>query len=174
MKATKGTTQNGGIQYILTQDAKTTETKPIYDTVEMEAILLKRNQTHFAQAMNTPCAIDKNNTYFGYDGCNSITKNILKGHITIDVEPTMKLILNDMTQKRPTMPCTMTLDDMIVDFHKWRESTTTSPSGKNIGMYKTLTTYYYSNKLPTHKINNNGRTTIVQRRDDFISKLAAD
>jgi hypothetical protein len=36
----------------------------------------------------------------------------------------------------------------VQGFHKWRESTTTSPSGKHLGIYCTLTTYYYSNTLP--------------------------
>jgi hypothetical protein len=43
----------------------------------------------------------------------------------------------------------MSLNDMCNGFHKWREGTTTSPSGKHLGIYKALVNVRKYNILTT-------------------------
>jgi hypothetical protein len=151
-KALNPTKQTGGLNYVIKLNPTTNTTKKIFTTDELESELLERNRTHFAQASVTPCAQKDMMEILGTDGITNTTREILRGNIPINVTPTMRLVMEEMKAKRPPLPSYMPIKDMIMGFHKWREATTTSPSGKHLGIYRTFTTLYFSDKLP-NKIN---------------------
>jgi hypothetical protein len=47
-------------------------------------------------------------------------------------------ILQELKQIRGTMSEYLPFDDMVHGFSKWREKTSTSPSGKHLGIYRIL------------------------------------
>jgi hypothetical protein len=74
----------------------------------------------------------------GEDGCAPSTNDILEGKVPFDIPKYPRLLLYELQKSRTTIPLDMTLDDMCTRFTKWRETTTTSPSGKHLGIYKAL------------------------------------
>jgi hypothetical protein len=109
----------------------------------MEKHLYERNRTHFAQAQHTPFATGPLATLFEHDGISATTSAVLAGSLDTashpDFDPPIPMILAELKQKRPTLTHHIELDPMIKGLHKWREATTTSPSGKHLGIYRTLT-----------------------------------
>jgi endonuclease/exonuclease/phosphatase family metal-dependent hydrolase len=124
------------------------ETTALVDTrAELEAAILSRNQQHFAQAQGTPFTI--------------LPLKALGSHQDFDVlqtpdgEPvtlppgsfqettTVLAILHEASNHPPpSWVATISFDDFIKGFLKWKESTSTSPSGRHLGIYKTLVTVY--------------------------------
>jgi hypothetical protein len=138
----------GGLSHILLKQGD--QTVRIQNKDEMENLLFERNRQHFAQAHCTPCASGTLAPILGNDGLTIHTKLILKGTSLDPVHlktlpPTATEILAELKQKRPSQRSWISTEEMIEGFHKWREATTTSPSGKHLGIYKTLTKTYRSN-----------------------------
>ncbi len=143
---------SGGLSHILIPDG--ISTTRIQNRQEMEDRLHTRNKHHFAQAHPTPCANGPLADLLGPSGMNTTTTEILNGTwdpiYRADLAPSSHHILYELKQQRQTLPTTFTFDDMIRGFQKWRESTTTSPSGKHLGIYRTLTkTYIHRPRPPT-------------------------
>lgn len=128
----------GGIMHVIDKNQQI-----ISDKNELETALYERNIHHFAQAKDTPFASANMREKLGFSGVNDNGKKILDGIASNDELPvTMKLILTELKRARPELPSTISFDAMIKGFGKWREQTTTSPSGKHLGIYKTLVTIH--------------------------------
>jgi hypothetical protein len=104
----------------------------------LDPTLLHRNISHFSQADGTPFTTELLIDLIGEDGCSNKALEILEGNVPSSLQKYPKLLLSEMKKARDTLPLNMTLDDMCHGFHKWRENTTTSPSGKHLGIYKSL------------------------------------
>jgi hypothetical protein len=76
--------------------------------------------------------------YCWKNGCTPEVLEILKGNIPANIPKYPKLLLTQMVRVRDTIPLDMSFEDMCNGLQKWRESTTTSPSGKHLGIYKSL------------------------------------
>jgi hypothetical protein len=63
---------------------------------------------------------------------------ILDNNIPHNIPKDPKLYLAMLSKARETLPLDMTFDDMCSGFSKLREQATTSPSGKHLGLYKSL------------------------------------
>ena len=107
----------------------------------METAIIQNNQKHFAQAEGTPPTKPPLSTILGNGHNNSCTK-ILQGQF---IAPTnlpmqMKRYLEEMerTNKHPTNKALIPPLHIIDGFKKWREQTSTSPSGIHLGHYKAL------------------------------------
>jgi Reverse transcriptase (RNA-dependent DNA polymerase) len=72
----------------------------------------------------------------GENGCEGNIKDILNGQVPIHIPKYPRLLLSELQKTRNTIPLDMTIEDMCTGFSKWRENTTTSPSGKHLGIYK--------------------------------------
>ena len=60
----------------------------------------------------------------------------------IDTTEAAKDILLYLTRKQATpIPKDVTMHDMKQGFKKWKEETSTSPSGRHLGIYKAITAY---------------------------------
>jgi hypothetical protein len=119
----------------------------------LDSILLQRNIKHFQQACNTPFATPTFQHMLQLDG--SQIQEILQGNPPANIPKYPKLFLTNMAQIRATIPLQMTLDDMCEGFLKWREQSTTSPSGKHLGIYKTLAKARKYNICTAFEISNN-------------------
>jgi hypothetical protein len=139
-KINKPTSEEGGLTHILVQHP-TTDTR-IDDKDEMIATLHARNVIHFSQAKNTPCATGEISRLLTKTGIGTFTSNALKQEQLQQPTQMIQDIYEDMKRKRPTMSDYMPLQSMIQGFGKWRERTSTSPSGKHLGIYRTLTKAY--------------------------------
>jgi hypothetical protein len=104
----------------------------------LDTTLLDRNISHFAQAHGTPFTTESLIEIIGEDGCSNQAFEILEGQVPDHLQKFPKLLLQELRQTRPTLPLNMTLEDMCQGFKKWRENTTTSPTGKHLGIYKAL------------------------------------
>jgi hypothetical protein len=131
---------NGGLTHIVINNGK--EDKIIDDPKDMENLLRKRNVIHFAQAKDTPCMVGEIGKLMNKNGLSVTVKNALKGEIDNNCEVATKEVLSQLKQVRTTTTYRMPLEDMVRGFSIWRESTTTSPSGKHLGIYRTLTKMY--------------------------------
>lgn len=149
---TQGTKTSGGISYILIPitshtinpiTGKTTITISSYDRIqtksELDIALLNRNIHHFAQAAGTPFTTSPLSDLFGFDGCNEAAEQILRGTIPSNITKHTKMILLHLHRIREPMKLSMSFTDMCAGFSKWREQTTTSPSNKHLGIYKSFT-----------------------------------
>lgn len=133
----KPSTSNGGLSYILTKDKDGYLTR-IDNIDEMNEKLYHRNRIHFAQAHHTPCTLDSNVKYLGDSGTTAAAKNILQGIIPSDINEDLKMILQELNSQSPPIPIHFEFNDMLQGFAKWDERTTTSPSGRHLGIYKAL------------------------------------
>jgi hypothetical protein len=140
-KKAKQITSQGGLTHIITTDPIINEKTHIQDKDKMKQQLLQRNITHFAQAKNTPCMLEPLKSLIGEAGDTNTANDILQGILPTNVTPNMEAILQELKQKRPEMKPTIPYHQMIRGFQKWRESTTTSPSNKHLGIYRTLVQY---------------------------------
>jgi hypothetical protein len=125
------------------------------DPTKIQAQLIDKNITHFGQASSTPIASSPLTDLFGYEGTNRSASELIDQHIF----PAEVTILDEYTQhiidqlkdghNLPPLDPHITFYEFTQAFIKWKELTTTSPSGRHLGHYKILT------KLPVYvdKIN---------------------
>ncbi len=132
----------GGLTHILKQTGiNTWET--VDDHKEMEALLLNHSQDHFARAHGTDFTIEPLKSKLQYDGLTDFGEQITKGCIPEDIVlPKMtRLLLEHQSSKLrpgedPTQP--LEFEKLMQGFRKWKERTATSPSGRHLGIYKSL------------------------------------
>lgn len=127
----------GGLSHILVTNSDGS-LKQIDDAEEMNQALFERNRKHFAQAEGTPCTKPPLSEMLGYDGLTPIAHQILKGTVPSVESMSVQLLLNELNDQPPTISSNYDFEDMISGFANWKEQTTTSPSGKHLGIYKTL------------------------------------
>jgi hypothetical protein len=121
--------------------------------------LYQRNRKHFAQAHGTPFTIPPLTTALQFSGVSQAGREVLTGNIpTIPLTTeSARAILRELTPVRPSVPHKLSFNAMITGLSKWRDSTTTSPSGKHLGVYKSLVQYY------RHTQQAIGRANTLQR-----------
>jgi hypothetical protein len=127
----------GGLTNVITQ-TKEGEVR-IENKEEVENVLHSRNVVHFAQAKNTPCASGEIARVLEENGVNTAASDILNNKIVENISEQTREMFNELKQKRNEMSNYLPFVDMVNGFHRWKEATTTSPSGKHLGIYKTLT-----------------------------------
>jgi hypothetical protein len=118
-----------------------TETSPqiILDTIQA------RNIKHFGQADGTPFSIAPLLNTFSYNGMTSngtelIAQGTLPSYIDTLPSPTQDVLhrIGDTSRSQTTDHDYVTYETFSSAFRKWRESTSTSPSGRHLGHYKSL------------------------------------
>jgi hypothetical protein len=131
-----------GISHVLlpnANDPNSTETPTrIQIKHVLDPLLLDRNISHFSQAHITPFTTQPILQLFGHNGCTQAAIDAINGKIPINITKHSKLLLQHMQRIRDPIPLNMTFTDMCNGFSKWREKTTTSPSNKHLGIYKSL------------------------------------
>jgi hypothetical protein len=152
---TKPPRSNGGIVYTIRSNPDGTTTR-IQDPTELAHTL-----SHFAQAHGTPCTVPPLSTSLNFSGVTSNGHNILNGnHNMVNTNNKyVNAILAELKQVRDTLPHEMSLKAMITGLSKLRETTTTSPSGKHLGIYKSLIQYHRHTERQSAKQTPRKRTS---------------
>lgn len=133
---TKANQSSGGVSHLLKKDGEILIR--IQDRDMMDKELLQRNQKHFAQAQGTPCTIPPLSVMLGHDGVTAFGKAILNGDVTLEIPEAVRAILHELRAVRAPLPHFYPIEAMMQGLSNWKESTTTSPSGKHLGIYKSL------------------------------------
>jgi hypothetical protein len=114
----------------------------ISDPQEVEQAIIRRNIKHFGQADGTPFTSQALIDIFGRDGDSKATEELLQGKLPkIDHLPeAVQRILKKISEN----PCTEPIDTEVTTqelknlFKKWKERTSTSPSGCHLGHWHAL------------------------------------
>jgi hypothetical protein len=110
---------------------------------EIEFLLRLRNQRHFGQAESdgTPFTKEAMKHKFNWSASTNEAELVLKGEYEDDeISDITRLFLDNMTRITETesAPKFLTIEEFKGKFKVWRESTSTSPSGRHLGHYKAL------------------------------------
>ena len=111
------------------------------ESKEIESTIIERNIQHFGQATNTPFNSKEFTDIFGIDGDSENTEDLLRGIVPdISELPTeVQLILKEISKTSQSfIDTTITKEDLKNLFKKWKESTSTSPSGCHLGHWHAL------------------------------------
>jgi len=133
----------GGLAFVTVPSADGSP-HPLLDRDEIEATLLEHSRTHFAAAEGSPFTCDPLKRLLQYDGITPFGDLVHNGspllhHYSFD-EPTMAILQNLRKKITPDDGDTHPLNyDLLMNgIKKWPEKTSTSPSGRHLGIYKTL------------------------------------
>jgi len=137
--------RTGGLtQLIVPNPNNNDQWDTINDRATMEMMLLQRSQTHFQQADGTPYTIEPIRSLLGPDGLTQFGKQIydrLPIDQSIPITPGTRLLLEHQYNKVPKLRNVehpLEFESLMKGFRKWPERTATSPSGRHLGVYKSL------------------------------------
>jgi hypothetical protein len=142
-------TTKGGLSYILVpkdfkadqypyEPNESTEWEPVHDHEILQEFIQKRNIIHFGQAHGSPFTQPPMNR-LDWQADSFEAKEILNGSVPISVlshNEYANKILHYIAQREqlPEIDTYITPDQMSLGFKKWREDTSTSPSGCHLGL----------------------------------------
>jgi hypothetical protein len=157
------------------QDPKTaTEWKTITDPFEIEHYLMLRNRMHFGQAQGTPFTVPPLSDRLDWTASTPTAEAILLESF-IPPPDVSVICAHVLTACRATaaldqQPAELTLDAFSGKMKKWRETTTTSPSGRHLGRYKAL--FAESTYIPRDSEDDEpGDCEIFQRKQADIAHV---
>ena len=108
---------------------------------EIEKYLLMRNQRHFGQAHGTPFTTQQFTTRFNWTGDSSSVEAVLRGQFLEEELDDIATMFLKHCQQPPDLedqPYPVTMKQFEGKISSWRENTSTSPSGRHLGHYKSL------------------------------------
>jgi hypothetical protein len=153
---TKDPRSSGGLTYVIQTDQHGVQTRT-QQPDELEEILFHRNRRHFAQEDGTPFTRPPLSNQLTFSGISPFGMSVLDGTApTDDIPASAAAILQELKRIRLPLPQYMPFNDMISGLTKWREQTTTSPSNKHLGIYKSLIQHH---KITLTKERNNSTTS---------------
>ena len=111
------------------------------DIDQLNSLLTKQNKSHFAQAQGTPFTTPPLIDELTHSGVSPTGDEILQGtYRNPSLSPSTQLLIEHMKQRCLDLADQrITVEDLRGVFKTWRESTSTSPSGRHLGHMKTLT-----------------------------------
>ena len=125
------------------KDKNCKDWRRVENVAEMNKLLTERNRKHFHQAEGTPFTINPLEDDLEHSGMTESGEEILNGtYIPLeDLDPTTKTLIKNLRRKCDELPnADINEDELRSAFKKWKESTSSSPSGRHLGHMKTLTT----------------------------------
>lgn len=125
----------------LENPADCTEWQMITDPVHIEYYLMLRNRLHFGQAQGTPFTTPPLSDHLDWEASSPFVEDVLTGEYstTVTTAQCAQLLQEcKSTSDLDVIPATLTMDEFSGKIKKWREATTTSPSGRHLGRYKAL------------------------------------
>jgi hypothetical protein len=139
---TDGTITRDQLWALARSDKNAVGYETILDCSTMEKTLNEYNRSWFRQAADTPFGHGDLYNLVGFDGLTEEADAILKGdcidYMGIPMSTELKVFLEEC--KRPTnltdISPIISSEDFQTTVKKWKESTSTSPSGRHLGHYK--------------------------------------
>jgi len=140
--------QPGGLSHVKIPNPENTHWESIYEPRALEKHILKQHRKHFSQAAGTIFTRNPLRTLINDKCTSNFAKQVLAGtanleDLSID-DYTKDLLRHLKTKVSPTENPANPLDsdDLIQGFKRWPEKTTTSPSGRHLGIYKSLAKHF--------------------------------
>jgi hypothetical protein len=129
------------------QEVKLQQVQTIDTKLELEAAIIEQNKHHFAQAQGTSFTqpplshIGSSNGYniFHGDAGNDI---VLPNSALVETQIVLDILRDRSKLPPPSWSAAVSFDEFVSALLHWRESTVTSPSGRHLGMYRSLVTAY--------------------------------
>jgi hypothetical protein len=124
-----------------------TTTKVVDTRKALEMAIIERNQRHFAQGEGTPFTrlplsrIGKENNYDVFHDAAGATIRLPEDSFT-ETETVMDLLRERHQAQCPGWSPFVSFDEFISGLLHWNEKTSTSPSGRHLGLYGALVTPY--------------------------------
>lgn len=119
-----------------------TEWITVTEADEVEYYLLLRNRSHFGQADGTPFTRAPFSDSISWSATTSYSDDILAGtaQAHLDDVPQCSALLQacKAASELDVLPSTITENEFRGKIISWKESTSTSPSGRHLGIYKSL------------------------------------
>jgi hypothetical protein len=110
----------------------------VHDQQKLQEFLIKRNKVHFNQAHGTPFTVEPLDK-LDWSACSNESESLLKGQIPQEIQSPNKYamkILKHIAEKPqlPEIDTYLSPEDVAQGFRRWKESTSTSPSGCHLGL----------------------------------------
>ena len=134
-------------------------TETLYDRQTVETAILERNKRHFNQCAGTPFTAGRLRK-INWAADSKVADQILNGTIlltTISDDNRTQQVLQTSRQASPEISDHISVEDLKQLFRIWREGTTTSPSGRHLGIYKAI----FNTADDTDDIICNNITTLI-------------
>jgi hypothetical protein len=139
----------GGLSYVVAPANSTPQDYPydpesitswemIHDQQKLLDFLLQRNMVHFNQAHGTPFTMEPLNK-LDWNASSSESQTLLQGQIPPEITSSNRFvmeILRSIAEKTqlPEIDTYLSPDDVARGFRRWKEATSTSPSGCHLGL----------------------------------------
>ena len=119
--------------------------KTIHNHEEIDQLLASDNAQHLHQEHGTPFTVEPLRILIGKDNFTPFSREILDGSAefdTLDISDNIKFYLQNLKRKRVKGKINnkgiIPLIEFKQGYKKWKERTTTSPSGRHLGHYHAL------------------------------------
>jgi hypothetical protein len=112
---------------------------------ELELRILARNKLHFAQAEGTPFTVAPLKDLTPDDALESFSEPDgarlrLPAGTFAETHSVMSILKDAFLDRPPLISPTISFDDFVNSLLHWDEKTSTSPSGRHLGLYKSILT----------------------------------
>ena len=142
----ENTSSGDTYDYLATTPEEEIRWETILDREKMEQHLLEYNRKSFRAAAGTPCGhgviMDAITFTATSQAAREFTNGILPPEWHGDNSTLREFLASffapPTVTQQPPISTTITMEDVIKGFRKWKESTTTSPSGRHLGHYKAI------------------------------------
>jgi hypothetical protein len=114
--------------------------RTVDDPKEIEDHLINRNLEHYAQAEHTAMAHHLIREKMGTSGSSDFCDQVLQGTADLsNIPATLKSIFQQLHQPHQVVISSIiTYNDFKDALARWKESTSTSPSGRHLGHYRSV------------------------------------
>jgi hypothetical protein len=149
---------HGGISHILkpAEPGTNNEWETITQAEQVMSHIQQQNIKHFGMAHGTPFTRDPLSRV-NWEADSDKAEALING----EIHPNLDTITNSYIQKLlnyickmpklPLVDCQLSAEEVATGFRKWREATSTSPSGCHLGLCRVTTYNYPDEELETIK-----------------------
>ena len=135
------------IHPVTSERVSSVNTEVLSSRQALETAILKRNQKHFAQAQDTPwqrqplASISSATNFNLYTDAHGNHIELPPGTF-IETATVLAVLKEEAAKPHPKWSSDVAFEVFISGLLHWKESTSTSPSGRHLGIYKSLLTAY--------------------------------
>ena len=131
---------SGGLSHILIPDTNNTtaaSVKLVTNPNEVELCIMDRNITHFGQAHGTSFTMPPLQDFLHYEGVSKHAEHIIRGNNITNIKQGTSQAFNDILtklndgQQLHKISTNILQQNFMQGMKKWKESTSTSPSGRH-------------------------------------------
>ena len=135
----------------------------VTDGPTVTQLILERNKKHFSQAGETPLATNEIIDLIGPGADTEYAEKILDGtaDLTEATDDETSQTLLSLMRRETTIKIDLTKEDMMNRYRKWKEKTTTSPSGRHLGHFHALFRPFSSDNDAEKEEIEDMRSTII-------------